>query len=142
VSVYVSNTLQRQIRDRFANCCAYCRTAEALTVTTFEFEHIMPLSAGGTTVFENLCLACPTCNRHKANRQTATDPETQTVAPLFHPQQQSWSDHFAWNADASEVTGLTAIGRATVAMLKMNRPQMTRVRRMWGKLGEHPPEIS
>ncbi|WP_017298892.1 HNH endonuclease [Nodosilinea nodulosa] len=141
MSAYISSALQRQIRDRFANCCAYCRTAEALTVTTFEFEHIVPLSADGTTDFENLCLACPTCNRHKANRQTAIDPESQAVAPLFHPQQQSWSDHFAWNADTTEIIGLTAIGRATVAMLKMNRPQMSRVRRMWVKLGEHPPEI-
>ena len=142
MSAYISSVIRRQIRDRFANCCAYCRTAEALTVTTFEFEHIVPLSAGGATVFENLCLACPTCNRYKANRQTATDPETQAVTRLFHPQQQSWSDHFAWNAEATEVNGLTAVGRATVAMLKMNRPQMTRVRRMWVKLGEHPPEIS
>lgn len=42
---------------------AYCRTPEALTVTTFEFEHIIPLSAGGQTVFDNLCLACP-CNKY------------------------------------------------------------------------------
>ena len=141
MSVYIPSALQRQIRDRFANCCAYCRTAEALTVTTFEFEHIVPLSAAGATVFENLCLACPTCNRYKANRQTAIDPGTQAITPLFHPQQQSWSDHFAWNAEATEVTGLTAIGRATIAMLKMNRLQMTRVRKMWVKLGEHPSKI-
>jgi len=57
--------LQRQVRDRFANYCAYCRTAEALTVTTFEFEHITPRSAGGETVLENLCLSCPSCNRYK-----------------------------------------------------------------------------
>jgi hypothetical protein len=30
VSAYIPSVLQRQIRDRFANCCAYCRTAEAL----------------------------------------------------------------------------------------------------------------
>lgn len=142
MSAYISSAIRRQIRDRFANCCAYCRTAEALTVTTFEFEHIVPLSAGGATVFENLCLACPTCNRYKASRQTAIDPENQAVTPLFHPQQQRWTDHFAWNAEAMEVVGLTAIGRATVAMLKMNRPQMTRVRKMWVKLGEHPPDIA
>ena len=141
MSAYIPSSIQRQIRDRFANCCAYCRTAEALTVTIFEFEHIVPLSAGGATVFENLCLACPTCNRYKANRQTAIDPETQAVTPLFHPQQQRWTDHFGWNAKATEVTGLTSIGRATIAMLKINRPQMTRVRKMWVKLGEHPPKM-
>lgn len=141
MSVYIPSTLQRQIRERFSNCCAYCHTAESLTVTTFEFEHIVPRSAEGATTFENLCLSCPSCNRHKASHQTAVDPETQVATPLFHPQQQRWSDHFAWNADATEVTGLTAIGRATIAMLKINRPQMIRVRKMWVKLGEHPPKV-
>ena len=37
----------------------------ALTVMTFEFEHIRPLSAGGETVFENLCFACTFCNRYE-----------------------------------------------------------------------------
>jgi hypothetical protein len=59
VSVYIPVELQRQIRAHFVNCCAYCLTAESLTVTIFEFEHILPRSAGGETVFDNLCLACP-----------------------------------------------------------------------------------
>jgi 5-methylcytosine-specific restriction endonuclease McrA len=67
VSVYIPVELKKEIRNYFADCCAYCRTAEALTVTTFEFEHIIPLSADGQTVFE-LCLACPSCNRYKATR--------------------------------------------------------------------------
>lgn len=82
VSVYISVQLQRQIRAHFANCCAYCRTTESLTVTSFEFEHIVPLSKGGETVFGNLCLACPSCNRYKAVRQTATDPIAQTEVPM------------------------------------------------------------
>jgi hypothetical protein len=139
VSAYISVELQRQIRSHFADCCAYCRTAEALTVTTFEFEHIVPLARGGETIFENLCLACPSCNRYKAVRQTATDPTTQTEVPLFHPQQQSWSDHFEWDEEATEIVGLTPTGRATVDALKINRPQLVRVRRMWVRMGEHPP---
>lgn len=141
MSAYVSVELQRQIRDRFANCCAYCRTAEALNVSTFEFEHIQPLSAGGQTVFANLCLSCPTCNRFKATRQTVTDPETKERVALFHPQQQKWAEHFAWNEDATELVGLTPIGRATIAALKMNRPALVRVRKLWVKMGEHPPSI-
>jgi hypothetical protein len=139
VSAYISVELQRQIRSHFANCCAYCRTAESLTVTTFEFEHIVPLARGGETIFENLCLACSSCNRHKAVRQTATDPTTQTEVPLFHPQQQSWADHFEWNEEAIEIIGLTPTGRATVDVLKMNRPQLLRVPQLWVKMGEHPP---
>jgi hypothetical protein len=141
MSAYISVELQRQIRDRFANCCAYCRTAEALTVTTFEFEHITPRSAGGESMLENLCLSCPSCNRYKAQRQTASDPLTEEMVSLFHPQLQAWTDHFAWSEDATETIGLTPIGRATIAALKMNRPQMIRVRRMWVKMGEHPPKL-
>ena len=141
MSAYISVELQRQIRSRFANCCVYCRTAESLTVTTFEFEHIVPLSKGGETTFENLCLACPSCNRYKATRQTATDPITQEEVELFHPQKQSWTNHFEWNEEAIEIVGLTPIGRATVVVLKMNRPQLLRVRQMWVKMGEHPPAI-
>jgi len=115
VSVYIPVELQRQIRRRFADCCAYCRTAEALTATTFEFEHIIPRSAGGETVFDNLCLACPTCNRYKATRQTIPDSLTGESVALFHPHLQVWEEHFAWNGEATELIGLTAVGRATIS---------------------------
>lgn len=139
MSVYIPVELQRQIRSRFANCCAYCQTAESLTVTTFEFEHIVPIAKSGETSFENLCLACPSCNRYKAVRQTAIDPTTQIEVRLFHPQQQGWAEHFKWNEAATEIIGLTPTGRATIVVLRMNRPQLLRVRQMWVKMGEHPP---
>lgn len=139
MSVYVPSALQQRIRGQFGDCCAYCRTAELLTATTFEFEHIVPLSAGGQTVMNNLCLACPTCNRCKAARQTSQDPQTNKIVPLFHPQQQSWDDHFAWSPDSTIILANTSIGRATCTAMKMNRPQIIRVRKMWVKLGEHPP---
>ena len=118
MSVYIPVELKNKIRSHFANLCAYCHTAEALTVTTFEFEHIIPLSSGGKTIFENLCLACPSCNRYKATRQTAIDPNTQNEVKLFNPQQQLWADHFTWSEDTTEIVGLTTIGRATISTLK------------------------
>jgi HNH endonuclease len=141
MSVYVSVDLQRQVRAYFADCCAYCRTQEVLTATTFEFEHIIPHSAGGQTAFENLCLSCPSCNRHKAHRQTAIDPITNETVALFHPHRQEWEEHFDWSEDRTEILGLSPTGRATISALKMNRPQLVRVRRMWVKMGEHPPEL-
>ena len=138
MTTYVPVNLQRRIRDRFGNSCAYCRTAERLTATTFEFEHITAQSAGGETTFENLCLSCPMCNRYKSDQMSAIDPLTLVSVPLFHPQQARWTDHFEWNDDYTEIVGLTPIGRATITALKMNRPQMVQVRRMWVVLGEHP----
>lgn len=142
MSVYIPVELQGQIRRCFADCCAYCQTAEALTATTFEFEHIIPRSAGGETVFDNLCLACPTCNRYQATRQTVPDPLTGESVALFHPHLQVWEEHFAWNEEATELIGLTAVGRATISALKMNRSQLIRVRQMWVKMGEHPPSLA
>jgi hypothetical protein len=78
------------------------------------------------------------CNRHKAKRQTATDPITQKVVPLFHPQLQQWKDHFFWSKEGTEIEGLTPIGRATISALKMNRSQLIRIRGMWVKMGIHP----
>lgn len=89
----------------------------------------------------NLCLACPTCNRYKAIRQTADDPVTGETVPLFHPQQDKWDKHFTWSENKTTIEGLTAIGRATIAALKMNREQIVRVRRMWVKMRVHPPQI-
>lgn len=141
MSVYIPGQLQRQVREAFTNRCAYCQTAEDLQVATFEIEHIIPRSLGGDTVFENVCLACPTCNRCKSDRTTSLDPQSGTDVPLFHPQQESWHDHFQWSADATEIVPLTSTGRATVTALRMNRPQLKRVRRMWVAMGEHPPDI-
>ena len=141
MSVYISTEIRRRVRERFADCCAYCRTAERLTVAIFELDHITPISAGGTTVFENICFACPTCNRFKASQTIGVDPETREQANLFHPHRDSWSEHFSWSNDATEIIGLTSTGRATIDVLKMNRPQLIRVRRMWADLEEHPPII-
>ncbi len=142
MSAYISVELQRKIRDRFADCCAYCLTAESLTATTFEFEHIIPRSAGGETSLENLCLSCPNCNRYKANRQNIIDSDSGEIIRLFHPQLQIWKEHFNWNEDASEIVEVTDIGRATIITLKMNRPALIRVRKLWVKLAEHPPNIN
>ncbi len=138
MSVYIPVELRRRIRAHFLQRCAYCLSNEALTVVTFEVEHIQPLSLGGQTEFENLCLACPACNRHKANRVNGlTDEGTETR--LFHPQRDSWLAHFDWSVNGTVIVGLTEIGVATVNLLRMNRPQLTEVRSLWVIIGKHPP---
>lgn len=140
MSVYVPVELRSLIRRQFANRCAYCQTAEELTPVTFEIEHIEPSSLGGETVQQNLCLACPTCNRFKSDRTYAANTESSQVTRLFHPQLDNWAEHFRWNDDATELIGLTEIGEATIKQLQINRPQYVRVRRMWVAMNEHPPD--
>lgn len=62
----VSAQLRLRVHARAEERCEYCQTPEELTVTTFELDHIVPLSAGGVTVLDNLCLACPACNRQSS----------------------------------------------------------------------------
>ncbi len=81
------------------------------------------------------------CNRYKADRTTSIDHRTKLALPLFHPHQHVWDEHFAWNVSADEILPLTAIGRATADLLRMNRLQIVRTRRLWIALGEHPPTI-
>lgn len=139
MSPYIPVFLERQVRECFGGLCAYCRSAEALMAVTFEIEHIVPVSSGGATDFANLALACPTCNRHKATRQSAQDPHTGELVRLFHPQEQRWVEHFSWVEEGARMLGLTAPGRASIEALRMNRPVLVRLRSLWTRLGVHPP---
>jgi hypothetical protein len=138
VSEYVAVEIRRKVRKRFEERCAYCQSRESLSVVTFEVEHIIPVSRGGQAEFENLCLACPSCNRHKSNRVSAlTSSGIETR--IFHPQLDVWLDHFDWSINGTIIVGLTDVGTATLELLKMNRPQLVEVRSYWRVLGMHPP---
>ncbi len=103
-------------------------------------DHILPEAAGGQTVWENLCVACHSCNEFKGAQVEVRDPLTGEHVPLFHPRRQQWSEHFRWSEDGSEIIGLTLVGRATVAALKMNHPDIREARRRWARVGWHPPQ--
>jgi hypothetical protein len=142
MSTYIPVALRQQVLALEQGYCAYCQGPEVLMGVTFEIEHIFPLAAGGETVLMNLCLSCPTCNRYKAARLTAYDPENHIEVPLFHPRQQVWSEHFTGNADATQLLGLTPIGRATILALQINRPVIQQLRRYWHVLKLHPRKLS
>jgi len=52
---------------------------------------------------------------------------------------QHWSDHFVWSADATQIVGITAMGRATVEALQMNHLAAVTARSFWVNIGQHPP---
>jgi hypothetical protein len=111
-----------------------------VTGIPLEVDHIIPLSAGGETCLENLCLACAPCNRRKGVRTVATDPRTGQQVLLFHPRRQRWDEHFTWSKDGAQIVGLTPTGRATVIALDLNNVLRVRAREMWIVAGWHPPE--
>src|SRR5215467_9522046 len=52
------------LRDRFV--CQYC--GEGLPAHDLTFDHIVPRSRGGRTVWTNVVTACSPCNLRKGNR--------------------------------------------------------------------------
>ena len=136
----VSAHLRHQVAEKSQNRCAYCLSQQDISGIQFRIDHIIPESLAGKTEVENLCLACWDCNLAKQNRISAIDPETDEYVPLFHPNQQEWSEHFQWEANGLIVIGKTAVGRATVESLRLNRAILLRARERWIKVGWHPPE--
>ena len=104
-----------------------------------QIEHYIPESLGGLTEEDNLWLACSQCNGHKSNRTTAVDPISGRTVSLYNPRHQSWKEHFRWVEGATRILGLTPVGRATVAVLQLNRPTLVRARYRWASVGWHPP---
>ena len=131
----VADSLRQTIFELDNFRCAYCHSPVELTVAIFEIEHIKPQSKGGSDELDNLCLACPTCNRYKGSQTEVIDPETNKSTSIFHPRHQKWSQHFVWDEKSGEIIGKTAVGKATVELLKINRPRLTRLRQLWAKLG-------
>jgi len=141
VVIRVSASLKKRVRDRAAGRCEYCQTQESFSPQSFSIEHFIPRSKGGETKLENLVLSCQGCNNHKYTKTTGIDPLTGQSVPLFNPRQRDWQKHFSWNDDFTRIVGLTAIGRATVETLKLNRPGLLNLRSVLFAAGEHPPEI-
>jgi hypothetical protein len=139
VSTYIPVDLRRQIEQVDRDRCCYCLTQAVNSGIPLSVDHILPRARGGATTFENLCLACRPCNEFKSDRVEAVDPLMGEVVSLFHPRQQIWAEHFAWSEDGTRVEGLTAVGRATMLALQMNRTMIVVTRRRWVSAGWHPP---
>jgi len=102
-------------------------------------DHVIAEKHGGATELDNLALACWRCNRHKGTDLTSIDPETGAITPLFNPRTQQWHDHFRLHGAVIEP--LTPEGRATVALLQLNRPDRVEEREVLMAKGHYPPHL-
>jgi hypothetical protein len=139
MTTYLSEALRQKIEITDKRRCCYCLTSEDNSGIAMILDHIIPRSQGGETNFENICLACRSCNEYKGKNTTVIDPVTGIAVPLSHPRQQQWTDCFKWNADGTRIEGLTAIGWGTVIALRMNHLVIVSARRRWVSSGWHPP---
>ncbi len=135
--------IPKNMRARVAEAARYrygYRLAqEAVVGSPLEIDHSIPESPGGPTGAENPWLACSLCSAHKGERIAASAPQTGALVRLFDARREDWSVHLTWVSANTRILGLTSTGRATVAVLRMNRPALVRARQAWSQAGWHPP---
>ncbi len=124
-------TLRRHVRQRARLKCEYCLLAEADAFFPHEPDHIISLKHGGGTTEDNLALSCFDCNRFKGSDIASIDPLTRQLTHLFNPRSQSWSEHFEFSD--GRITGITASGRVTENLLKLNLAARVEVRETLAK---------
>lgn len=134
----MERALDEEVRVRARGIFEYCRSAQQHYPERFQIDHIIARQHGGATTPENLALCCLDCNSRKGPNIAGRDPTTGQIIPLFNPRAQSWAEHFQWSGPY--VMGLTASGRATIAVLALNRPARVAVRQMLIEEGVFPNE--
>jgi hypothetical protein len=116
----MDESLQEQVRKRAQARCEYCQIPETAVRFPFQTDHIIAEQHGGATVLTNLCWACLPCNKRKGPNIAGLDNKSRKLVPLFHPRRHKCQRHCRW--DGPYLRGRTAIGRATIALLRSNDP--------------------
>jgi hypothetical protein len=137
---YISTANRLLVFKRAGRCCEYCKCSADYSTEPFSVEHIIPLAKDGLNDLINLALSCLGCNYNKATKTAFFDPISQSITPLFNPRTMVWQEHFMWDETFTLMIGQTAIGRATVLALKLNRLQLRNLRRALIAIDEHPPK--
>jgi 5-methylcytosine-specific restriction endonuclease McrA len=98
------------LRDRFD--CQYC--GDWFPTHELTFDHVVPRSRGGRTIWTNVVTACSTCNLHKGNQTTResrmnplhkpfqpTTWQLQENGRAFPPNylHESWRDFLYWDSE-------------------------------------------
>ena len=102
------------LRDRFA--CQYC--GHPFPTERLTFDHVVPRSRGGTTVWTNVVAACEPCNLRKGHRLSKecgifpqhaphqpTNRQLRENGRAFPPNflHQSWGDFLYWDTELEAV---------------------------------------
>ena len=120
--------LRRSVEARASGCCEYCLVPEAFTLLRHQVDHVIAEKHAGPTSADNLALACAQCNGCKGSDIASLDPLLATLTPTFNPRTDRWSDHFSILDGA--IVPKAAVGRVTVALLRLNEPDRIEERRL------------
>jgi len=94
-----------------------------------EPDHIVSLKHRGPTHEDNLAWACLVCNRFKGSDLASIDLESGLIVRLFSPRTDIWSEHF--RLQNGVIVPLTAIGRVTEYLLRLNLPESVELRKSY-----------
>lgn len=114
--------VRRLVAERANFCCEYCLIPESQVFIPHQIDHVIAQKHGGDSTLNNLAYSCALCNKRKGSDLASVDPETDQVIRLFHPRRDVWAEHF--RLDDARIEPLTAIGRTTIRLLQLNRPQL------------------
>lgn len=133
----ISNTKREKVIRRAGRCCEYCRIAETDDIPSFHVDHIVPIKHQGNDDLDNLAWACYHCNSYKGSNMAAADPLTGEATFLFNPRTQVWEEHFKVNQNGI-LTGITAEGRVTIEVMRINEEARVQYRQLAISIGEYP----
>ena len=96
------------LRDSFH--CQYC--SKTFATSDLTFDHVVPVSRGGASSWDNIVTCCVTCNRKKGSRTPdeagltlMRKPARPAFTPVFRVTigirrtPESWRDYLYWNAE-------------------------------------------
>ncbi len=133
----MDRALEELVWERAQSRCEYCRMLQEHDSISFELDHVLAACHGGPTEAGNLALACFLDNSYKGTNLAGIDPRTGQIVRLFNPRRHRWKRHFQW--DGPVLVGRTAIGRATIAVLRINLPHRIAHRAALIQEGLFPP---
>ncbi len=74
------------VRDGFR--CQYC--GQQRSMRELSYDHVLPRTQGGKTVWENIVTSCHPCNAHKRDR-TPEQAGMKLLRPPFRPKSLPWA---------------------------------------------------
>ena len=133
----IPSALRQLVFERAQGRCEYCLVHEDDRPESHQVDHVIALKHGGQTSSENLALACAICNNNKGSDLATIDQTSGELIPLFNPRKQIWRDHFGFSG--ARIVGVTAIGEATIRLLRVNDPDRVSLRQVLIEAGFYPP---
>lgn len=127
---YIPDKLRDAVTQRASERCEYCHVHQDDRLFAHEIDHIYAEKHQGQTELDNLCLACSECNRYKGSDLCSYDTVTKSVFQLYHPRIDNWGTHFTLTNTTGEIESLTAKGRITVRLLRLNAPETIERRKL------------